>query len=185
MKRCPNCKVQHLDGVDRCDCGYSFIDGTTAGFKPATPISKLKEGVWIVVTIIIALVIGAIVKELLHTQKQPAISESVDSSVESTLAFVSQKSNADLPRMIDRSTRIDTTFVGPGRRFTYVYTLTDRRSSDVSQDELDTTWKANAISRVCGTMQPMIDDGVEIVFQYFGNDGGPIGKVNVLPSDCR
>src|SRR3954464_3521988 len=48
------------------------------------------------------------------------------------LAEVSSHMNAELPKLLDQATRLDTTTAGPGNRLTYICTLVN-----YSKDELD------------------------------------------------
>ncbi len=47
--------------------------------------------------------------------------------IEAWLHELSNNLNAQLPRLVDQDVRLDTTFAGPGNRFSYIYTMLRQR----------------------------------------------------------
>lgn len=97
--------------------------------------------------------------------------------------------NATVPRMIDRITRLDGARVGPGPLFTYDYTLTSMRATQLSLTALETLrWRLSAHVRqaVCrGTaLKPMLSTGTTVRFHYRDQDGQDLAIVSVSSADC-
>lgn len=95
--------------------------------------------------------------------------------------------NRDLPRMLDRDTRMDTTIIGPGRKFTYMMTLVNYSSSDIDHVQLKQMLGTSIRNGVCTAefMRVFIRNNVTIVYRYRANDGGMIGDIVVSPTDCQ
>jgi uncharacterized RDD family membrane protein YckC len=97
--------------------------------------------------------------------------------------------NATAPKMIDGITRLDGAHVGPGSLFTYEYTLTNMRVSDLSPAILATLrWRLSAHVRqaVCSgpALKPMLRTGTTIQFDYRDRDGRALVLVSVSSADC-
>lgn len=102
------------------------------------------------------------------------------------LVRMSQTINAGLPSMVDGMTRLDTTIGGPGHEFSYVYTLPSVRSDEISAAGVRSAYAPALMHNFCTLpeMQPLVAEGVAIVYVYRGSDGQEITRVRVSPSDC-
>lgn len=107
-------------------------------------------------------------------------------TVEEVLAKLSENTNKQLPRTIDRNTRVDTTEVAPGRRMTYHYTITNARADDVDVEKFYQSQSPNLRNSVCTdpAMQVFLKNGVTFSYSYRGIDGSYITKIEITPSDC-
>lgn len=94
--------------------------------------------------------------------------------------------NRDMPRTVDRDSRVDSVVVGPGRIFTYMMTLVNHRATDIEWIEFERTVGVSIRNGVCSAefMRVFIRNNVKIVYRYRANDGRIIGDITVLPSDC-
>lgn len=109
-----------------------------------------------------------------------------DIALENTLRQASDRVNRQLPMMIDRDTRADSTITGPGKKWTYLYTLVSLDSAEVTEQQLKETLASNLKNGVCTAKETRFfsDNGVTIVYKFRGKDGGMIGDVTIVPSEC-
>jgi len=106
-------------------------------------------------------------------------------SFDKVLVQTADEMNKTLPMMIDKDTRFDATFAGPGSRFTYSYTLINHE-----KDRLD-------ISKLREILQPQLlanykthegmrhfrDKNVELHYQYKDVNGIFLTDIVVSPRD--
>ena len=102
------------------------------------------------------------------------------------LAQLAGRANATLPMMVDRNTRWDTTMGGPGKHFTYFYTLPAHASTAMDLPATRQAIGAQVKGNVCGNqdMQAMFKAGVTAHYVYRGNDGVEVVRLEISPSDC-
>lgn len=110
----------------------------------------------------------------------------VDVAIQEALRQASNKINGGLPMMVDKETRLESTVPGPGKKWTYLYTITSATSSDISQIELQDALAVVIRNGVCTSedMAVFVKNGVQIIYRYRGSDGGIIGDIVVNPQDC-
>lgn len=102
------------------------------------------------------------------------------------LSEIAAQENASLPKMIDKSTRLDSV-IGVSDELQYHYTLIDIDSDSVSWASLKNTLEISLVNWVCTTrhiVEVFISQGVTVSFAYFGNDKRLIGVISVEPSRC-
>lgn len=111
----------------------------------------------------------------------------VDSQrIESALVKMSEQLNKRMPMTIDKDTRLDNILAGPGRRFTYNYTLVTATLPEIDRGYFVKTFQSNLKNGVCShpDMQIFFRNGVTVGYSYRANDGGSVGKIDVTPRDC-
>ena len=146
--------------------------------------------VWKVLGIIGMLIViaiaGGIGKEVGQSAVKKYNTDRNDGAIEEALRQASNQFNRSLPMMVDKYTRLESTMTGPGKKWTYLYTLVSMNSSDVSQHQIQDALGANIRNGVCTNKktQAFVKDGVQVVYRYRGGDGGIIGDVVVNPQDC-
>ena len=88
--------------------------------------------------------------------------------------------------MVDDATRWESTVPGPGRRWTYVYTLVTASSADVTEQQIHDALGEKIRTSVCTSkeMQVFVKNKVQVVYHYNGNDGADIGEVVVDTRQC-
>lgn len=186
MKRCPHCSVQHFDGVDLCDCGYSFNKGSRLNSHQRHSVSSILRNVlWTALSILVAVFVGALVGQAYKNSKTNTEPAPQSDDTEQRLATISNKLNETLPRMIDKYTRLDTTIPGPGKKWTYLYTFVEKDSSEVSSQQLQDTLHDYAVESSCSTIKPLTKDKITIVHRYRGKYGAVIGDIVISPADCK
>ena len=136
--------------------------------------------------IVIAIASG-IGKEVGRSSVEKYAADRNEGTLEEALRQASNQINGTLPMVIDKETRLESTMSGPGKKWTYLYTLISVNSSDVSQQQLQNALGTNIKNGVCTntSMAPFVKNGVKVVYRYRGKDGGIIGDVVVNPQDCR
>jgi len=125
---------------------------------------------------------GMIVMGIKHAIFEPKKSE----ISKQELIEVANELNKRLPIIVDSETRLDTVIAGPGKKLTYVYTLTNYSSGEVDSQEFERLVLPKAKKEACtneGTKYFLKKD-VRVNAYYQGNDGGFIYEVDVAPSDC-
>jgi hypothetical protein len=102
------------------------------------------------------------------------------------LAEIAGQSNQAAPADVDANTRLDGAKAGPGLRLTITYTLVNSESEGVNSATFETRLAAVIKDGSCRNpeLRPLIDQGVLVVLEYRGNDGGPIGKLNIDRATC-
>jgi hypothetical protein len=107
-------------------------------------------------------------------------------SVEDVLPKVADRVNKQLPMTVDRDTRWDTTSAGPGRKFTYHYTIVSARGSEIDAAYFNKTMAGQLRSSVCSSqdLQIFLKHGVTLSYSYRGSDGRPFSTIDIAPQMC-
>ena len=118
--------------------------------------------------------------------RQPGGDVLSDSELERSLRHTSEQLESRLPMMVDDATRWESTVPGPGRKWTYVYTLVTATSGDVTGQQIQDALGEKIRTSVCTTreMQVFVKNKVQVVYHYNGNDGVDIGEVVVDTRQC-
>jgi hypothetical protein len=118
--------------------------------------------------------------------RQPSDGVLSDHELEKQLRQTSEQLEARLPMWVDDATRWEGTVPGPGRKWTYVYTLMTASSADVSEQQIQDALGEKIRISVCTSreMQVFVKNKVQVVYHYNGNDGADIGEVAVDTRQC-
>lgn len=105
---------------------------------------------------------------------------------EAALVRASNTVNKSLPVVVDKSTRLDNVTAGPGRRFTYNYTLVNTAARDFDRDYFLREMSRSLRKGVCTNddMQIFLRNGVVIAYAYRLHDGQSVGRVEISPTHC-
>ena len=93
--------------------------------------------------------------------------------------------NAMAPKMLDQFTRVDGAKAGPGKRFTYLYTIVNVNSSTIDT----TAWRnqvAPALKRQIkktGGVRSLFEAGITVTYRYSAADGASIGEIIITPAE--
>jgi hypothetical protein len=102
------------------------------------------------------------------------------------LAQIAGQANGAAPAVVEPGTRLDGARAGPGLRLTVSYTLLTAESNGVDgaafEKSLTPTIRVNGCANP--DLRPLIDQGVVVVLEYRGKQGGPIGTVNINRETC-
>lgn len=113
-----------------------------------------------------------------------AISDS--QSIESALLKMADQFNAQMPVTVDRDTRLDGVRAGPGRRFTYNYTIVTANSRDIDRAYLMSNLQTKMKASVCSSadLKIFFMNRVTIGYSYRASDGAFVGNIDFTPRDC-
>lgn len=93
--------------------------------------------------------------------------------------------NSMSPRNLDSSTRLDGATAGPGKRFTYKYTLLKQKAAEVNVGQ----WRQAVVPmlkrnvQASREMRPLFQNGVTVCYRYHGKDGVLVDEIVFNPSD--
>ncbi|MDD2658277.1 MAG: hypothetical protein PHY54_01180 [Methylococcales bacterium] len=106
---------------------------------------------------------------------------------EPALRKVAEYVNQKLPMVLDADTRLDSTMAGPGRQFTYIYSITHYSSSEVDPVMFSRDVAPTILNRACSAsdLQIFFQKEVTVIFLYLGNDGKYVTKIEMTPAVCR
>jgi hypothetical protein len=102
------------------------------------------------------------------------------------LAEIAGQANQAAPTAVDSDTRLDGARAGPGLKLTSMYTLVNAEANGVDSTTFDAKLAPTIKRASCENpeLRPLIDQGVVVVLEYRGNQGNPIGTVNVNRDTC-
>ena len=102
------------------------------------------------------------------------------------LSEIAGQANGAAPADIDENTRLDGAKAGPGLKLTTTYTLVnaDKEGVDSSTFEAKLGPVVKRGSCTNPDLRPLINMGVIVILEYRGNDGKPIGTINVTRDTC-
>lgn len=107
-------------------------------------------------------------------------------TMEGILQKMSSQINQQLPMNIDKQTRLDNLTPGPGRRFTYNYTMVAVAAIDVDKTYFHGAMQSKLRNSVCSTpeMEVFFKNGVTLGYSYRAADSVFITKIDITPKDC-
>ncbi|MHC5064098.1 MAG: hypothetical protein ACYTG5_08995 [Planctomycetota bacterium] len=108
-----------------------------------------------------------------------------DASIERSLNKAANDLNAQCPMMIDSETRLDRTIAGPGKKFTYLYTIMGEDLEPTDDPALWAEVRQGILNglRSSPEMREMGDVGVSLVYQYKNEAGQHLGYVEFAPEE--
>lgn len=107
-----------------------------------------------------------------------------DDEVIRMLNEASKNVNSNLPYALDEITRLDSSFVGPGRKFTYSHTILDDRAGPASANNLRAAVYPGARDYVCSNFLDLLRDGVVIAYSYQNATGALLTEIEMSGKDC-
>lgn len=149
---------------------------------------KIFTGLGIVILIAVTALAGVIGEEIANeyfNQKDKVVVKQGKGLSDKLLMEISNKINKNLPMMIDKNTRIDST-LGFNNKLTYRYTLVNLVKKDLDIE----TWKRDVLpmlkNSVCTSedLKIFFIDGVTIVYSYSDKKGRFLSKFLFNPPDC-
>ena len=131
-----------------------------------------------IIVVIIGAVAGAAVVGSLRTGHDA-------DSFNRDLLRTANELNKNLPIIVDSETRWDTSMAGPGNKFTYVYTLSNRSKSELDIPTLQKTLRPPIIAnyKTSSQMKGWRDGNVELHYQYKDKNGEFVFEIAVSPKD--
>lgn len=94
--------------------------------------------------------------------------------------------NAQLPKMMDKITRLDHLEAGPGNTLTYDFTLVPFASDAATAQKFAAAAPQYVTGRACSnpSVTRLLKMGVTMDYVYKGNDGKEITSFAIHASDC-
>ena len=119
------------------------------------------------------------------TTMRPA--QLVPASLEERLAAMARAVDEGGSTMINSDTRLDSAESGPGLRLKAHYTLVNYKSTDISNEILESRLTPAVKHASCTNrdIRPLLDQGVIVINDYKGSDGNPIGVIGVTKEACN
>ena len=109
------------------------------------------------------------------------------SNISEILVQTADMMNQTLPMMVDRDTRWDSSFAGPGKTLSYKYTLVNYSANQIDGTQFARNIQPTLTNMVCTNPATQIfpDNGVLLNFNYYDKTSNLIARVKVTPSDCQ
>jgi Tfp pilus assembly major pilin PilA len=104
---------------------------------------------------------------------------------EARLQATAEEVNKGLPKTLDKATRMESSVVGPGRKFTYLYTMVNLSRESINDSQMEKFSKIIK-NRAC-TMKELEEFFINktvVGYRYNDMDGKLIQQIDVHPSDC-
>jgi hypothetical protein len=161
----------------------SLVDAESA----PTQVRSQRKTILVWVGVIVALLLGGVIGKMVGRSASTSVfSSDPKPAFDQTLPKLANDLNRQLPMMVDRGTRLDSTVGGPGKRFTYVYTLVELPAADIDRAQLQRMLASSTRNRVCTDpkMEALFKNGVTVVYSYRGNDGIHVMEMPLTPSEC-
>ena len=106
-------------------------------------------------------------------------------NTESDLDRAVREINANVPKMVDEATRLDSASAGPGRRLTYNLTLISMKAQAIDR----VAWKQNVVPTIRTNMaqtkgmHTLLAAGVTVASRYSSSDGVLIDEIVMKPEE--
>jgi hypothetical protein len=106
-----------------------------------------------------------------------------ESQIERSLIATSNEINANLPIVLDEYTRLDSTSVGDGRRFTYEYTILGVEASSMDFKVFEDSIRQELVDdyRNNEEMRELRVRNVEVTYNYRTESGEEIASITISP----
>ena len=102
------------------------------------------------------------------------------------LSQTASELNQQLPMMVDRETQWDSAFAGPGKLFSYNYTLVNYSASQIDGSQFSQDMYPMLVNVICTNPATKFfpENGVMLNYNYYDNARIFITTVEIAPSDC-
>jgi len=110
-----------------------------------------------------------------------------DAQISKTLVETARLQRKSLPAMVDEVTRWDDAIAGPGRNWTYMYTIVVPESKNLNNQKINDYLGNKLRNSVCiqKEMELFVENDVKLKYIYHDLDGNLIGKVDFNAGDCK
>lgn len=108
-----------------------------------------------------------------------------DDEIQSSLIAVANEMNQMTPIMVDDDTRLDST-IALKRSFLYLYTLVGYTADQLDPELFLQAIEPLLLQELCSSedMAGFLDNDIDTIYVYRGNDGNQITSVTIRASDC-
>lgn len=169
----------------------SFILSVTIGFiighySKRWPIIFKEDEVTFICFVLLILIIILSSEFFFKRMHYGKVSAKDAELVNKKLLAISNQTNKNLPVMIDRDTRLDSTSaIEDG--FVYSYTIMNYSSEDINSEELSSNIRPQLFNRICtnSSMKVFRDLKAKIVYKYYDKTGNYITDISVDTKKCN
>ena len=143
----------------------------------------MKKTFVIAISLVVAVLAAAVGKGVMRSY----FDGRKEAKVEEALVTAERQLNAMVPKMVDDSTRLDGAKAGPGKKFTYTYTLVSRKASEINSGE----WKQKVVPVIRKNMREtpglrtLFQVGTTVNYKYLGSDGALIDEIVMTPAEAN
>jgi len=102
---------------------------------------------------------------------------------DSELIKIADVVNQSAPKMIDEATQL-LRASGGNNTLHYYYKMVNHAASDFDIKKFEQLQREDLLSKICDTINPMLNAGILVVFNYEGKNGGHIATVPITRNDC-
>jgi hypothetical protein len=158
--------------------------GSPARFEENTRVKSIKQTAYLAAVCAALVACGA--KESQSGKPGGSTQSSSVMAIKRKLAEIAGQANQAAPANVDPDTRLDGAKAGSGLRLTTTYTLVNAEANGVNNTTFESKLASVVKQGSCENteLRPLIDQGVVVVLEYRGNDGGRIGTVNINRDTC-
>ena len=105
--------------------------------------------------------------------------------IDALLMKTASEINKQLPMMVDKDTRLDST-AGLNKRLQYHYTMVSFSAEEIDEAALQDQFAPMLKNRACTSekMKVLFESGVTVDYVYRGKNGKSITTISVTPSQC-
>jgi len=137
-----------------------------------------------VLLVIVVLVAGVLVQDYFKSQKNKPPSED---DIFKELMEIAIQVNSTLPVMVDKETRLDTSFPLQGRVIVYKYTLINYLVEDIDTMMLVKELKPKLVNvvKTSPQMSPLRELNVTFIYSYRDNESKHICNISIRPEDYK
>ena len=109
----------------------------------------------------------------------------LDGTIENILLETSKQINSQLPSMVDKETRLDTTMCA-GKNMQYKYTMVNIAENELDKTAFNNEMRSMLVKNQCSNdnMIKMLKMGVSYNYMYQDKNGALIATVNISRADC-
>jgi hypothetical protein len=110
-----------------------------------------------------------------------------EASFDKQLMTISSELNKNCPFMVDKDTRLDNTFGGPGNLFTYNYSLINYTIDELNIGELQSFLKPRLINnmKMNKNMKSFSENSVTLIYRYSDKNGKFAFDIKIAPADYK
>ncbi len=142
---------------------------------------KIFKIVGIIIIIIVTVIAGTIGKQIVNSifYQNPSFDEQLMSAAEEI--------NKSCPFLVDSDTQLDATIGGPGKTFTYKYTLINYSEDEIDSEEFTKLLRPNLINTVKTSkdMEFFRNKLVTMNYTYYDKNGIFIAKIEITPENYK
>lgn len=143
----------------------------------------MKNKIGTIITVIAILIGGAMGKGVVRSFFNQSGTKNIVQELEKAAIEI----NSSCPKLLDEETRLDGAKSGPGKKFSYYYTLVKYSAQEVEKSifDKDIAPEIKKIALKGDGIRTMLGNGIFVEYHYSGKNGKFISMVKIDPSDLK